>query len=242
MPIHDWTRVKSYVFRDFHAAFTVQIAGLFNTGGLPAGHFAMTDRKIQLHESDRRSIAEVLADQPIVVGEAGPRLRFEWGVRPLRYLRKQPRVKIYRAADRHVVAVIETVRPDNKQSPAGVRRFAEKVAAYIESGVHVVVIDLLPPGDSDPRGIPGAVWEYFARKTFPTPTAAEPLSVTAFRSHTSWAETFLEPTAVGRTFPLIPLFLTTDLSVPTDQEATYSKAVTGMAGHYRAMLEGNAPA
>ena len=37
MPIHDWTRVRSNQFHDFHQSWTIAIRNALNAGLLPAG-------------------------------------------------------------------------------------------------------------------------------------------------------------------------------------------------------------
>ena len=45
MPIHDWTRVRSNRFHDFHQSWTVAICNALNAGRLPCGYFAMIEQK-----------------------------------------------------------------------------------------------------------------------------------------------------------------------------------------------------
>jgi hypothetical protein len=41
MPIHDWSRVRSNQFHDFHQSWTIAIRNALNAGRLPLGFFAM---------------------------------------------------------------------------------------------------------------------------------------------------------------------------------------------------------
>jgi hypothetical protein len=45
MPAHDWTRVRSYQFHDFHQSWTIAICNAFNAGQLPPGYYAMVAQK-----------------------------------------------------------------------------------------------------------------------------------------------------------------------------------------------------
>src|SRR5215468_8474616 len=45
MPIHDWTRVRSNRFHDFHQSWTIAIRNALNAGRLPPGYFAMVEQK-----------------------------------------------------------------------------------------------------------------------------------------------------------------------------------------------------
>ena len=51
-----------------------------------------------------------------------------------------------------IVSVVEIVSPGNKGSKTAFRTFIEKSAELIRQGVHLLVIDVLPPGKRDPHG------------------------------------------------------------------------------------------
>ena len=70
-----------------------------------------------------------------------------------------------------IIAVIEIVSPGNKDSRGALRHFVEKTADFIEAGIHVLVIDLFPPGPRDPQGIHGAIWEEIDFVRFPIDTS-----------------------------------------------------------------------
>jgi hypothetical protein len=241
MPIHDWTRVTANVYHAFHNAWITHLSEALNRGILPEGFYALGDQKIQLTEPDVIALSSSNGRPTTGSGGAAvltaPSVGLESEARPARRLPKQRRIKIHRQGDDSVVAVVEITSPSNKDRGGSVRRIAEKVAAYLDSGVHALVIDVLPPTNHDPRGIPGAVWEYFARKKSHTPSEEKPLTLAAYRSHTSWVEAFLEPTAVGRTLFPMPLYLTTELAVPAPLEESYSAAFQGMPLHFRALLD-----
>src|SRR5665213_2979508 len=46
MPIHDWTRVGSGTFHDFHQTWTVTLRNALNEGILPSGYFAMVEQRV----------------------------------------------------------------------------------------------------------------------------------------------------------------------------------------------------
>jgi hypothetical protein len=45
MPIHDWTRVPSELFHDFHQTWTIQLKIALNSGRLPKGLFALVEQR-----------------------------------------------------------------------------------------------------------------------------------------------------------------------------------------------------
>src|SRR5947209_3915922 len=46
MPIHDWTRVDSGTFHDFHQRWTVILSDALNEGYLPPDYFAMVEQRM----------------------------------------------------------------------------------------------------------------------------------------------------------------------------------------------------
>ena len=56
MPIHDWTRVRSNRFHDFHQGWTIALRNALNAGVLPPGYFATAEQKAggPEPEGDRR--------------------------------------------------------------------------------------------------------------------------------------------------------------------------------------------
>ena len=45
MPIHDWSRVYSGLFHDFHQSWSIYIRNALNAGLLPEGITALIERK-----------------------------------------------------------------------------------------------------------------------------------------------------------------------------------------------------
>ncbi len=44
MPAHDWTRVETDIFHDFHLAWTAILRSTLNQGLLPAGYYALIEQ------------------------------------------------------------------------------------------------------------------------------------------------------------------------------------------------------
>src|SRR5262249_13939841 len=135
-----------------------------------------------------------------------------------------------------VVALVEIVSPANKDRKLHVRQFAEKVVASLESDIHVLLVDLLPPTPHDPHGMHGAVWGYFDTAAVEVP-ADQPLILAAYAWDGDEPEAFLEPMAVGRRLIDMPLFLTPQRYVNVPLEATYLAAYRGMPQFWRDVLE-----
>jgi hypothetical protein len=153
MPIHDWARVRPNRFHDFHQGWTVTVCNTLNAGRLPPGYFAMIEQKANYPEPDVISLA---LDPPaglkpggILVDRQPPKARFVTRTEAEAYARKANRVTV-RHPDGDVVAVLEIVSPGNKDSRHAIRSIARKAVAFLHAGVHLLIVDLFPPGPRDP--------------------------------------------------------------------------------------------
>jgi len=198
MPIHDWTRVDHGTFHDFHQGWAPQIRSALNNGLLPPDYEA----KVERHN---HPTADAKSD-------------------PYSYLRDT--VAVRRDRER-VVALIELVSPGNKSSRHGIQAFVRKVTTAIDHGIHVLVIDLFPPGPRDPNGIHPVIWSEFRDEPY-TPPANRPLTLASYEAGVV-SRAFIEPVAVGDALPDMPLFLVPDGYVSVPLEATYVSAFGGIS-------------
>jgi hypothetical protein len=65
---------------------------------------------------------------------------------------RRRRVVVRQITGHRVVAVIEVASPANKDVRDSVRELVEKVCQLLEAGIHVLLVDLLPPRKHDPQG------------------------------------------------------------------------------------------
>ena len=93
-------------------------------------------------------------------------------------MRKANRI-VVRHRHGQVVAVVEIVSPGNKASKNELRTFVEKTSELIMQGIHLLVIDLFPPGKRDPQGIHKAIWDEFLEEEIVLP-ADQPLTLAAY--------------------------------------------------------------
>lgn len=124
-----------------------------------------------------------------------------------------------------LVAVVELVSPANKDRPDTRRAFAIKCASYLQSGVSVVVVDVVTERSGSllaellqllhlPLATPGqGARDLYAGAARAVP-AAEGLALEV------WAELL----NVGGVLPTLPLWIMPDLSLPLDLEASYQAA------------------
>jgi len=120
------------------------------------------------------------------------------------------------------VAVVEIVSPGNKESAYAVRSFARKAVEFLHAGVHLLIVDLFPPGPRDPQGIHKAIWDRLREEPFTLPPD-KPLTVAAYAVGTEIVA-YVEPVAVGDVLPEMPIFLTAQRYVPCPLEITYQTA------------------
>jgi hypothetical protein len=140
-----------------------------------------------------------------------------------------------------LVGLLEIVSPANKDRPRHVEEFARKAIDALEGGVHVLIIDLFPPGPHDPQGMHGIICERLARFDEPYDLpAAEPLTLASYAAGLQ-VEIYLEHVAVGVALPEMPLFVRPDRYVNVPLEATYAAAYRGMPAFWRDVLEGKPP-
>jgi hypothetical protein len=129
-------------------------------------------------------------------------------------------VQVHREGGLELVAAIELVSPRNKDRPTARRQFATKCAAYLQSGVSVIVVDVVTerhenlyamlleqlalPHEDHGKG------ELYAAACRSVPAEA-PAQV----------ETWVEPLIIGSVLPTLPLWLETDLALPLELERSY---------------------
>ena len=240
MPIHDWTRVKSGTFHDFHQDWTIEIRRTLNRGILPPGYFAMAEKRVTDPEPDVVALQLRTYDSPggLAVAEAPPRVRqsarkqTERGI----YARKGNRIAIHHDLG-SVVAMIEVVSPGNKDSVNALRAFTGKVVDFIHRGIGFVVIDLFPPTARDPDGIHQAIWDELVGEPFEARPADKPLTVASYDSAGDLTA-YVDPVAVGDPLPDAPLFLAPGWYVNIPLETTYATSWEVTPKPIRDLVEG----
>jgi hypothetical protein len=143
-------------------------------------------------------------------------------------------VAVRHVSNHQVVAMVEIISPGNKNNQNGLNAFVRKAREVLAAGIHLLLIDLFPPGSRDPQGIHRAVWGEDCGEDYALPEG-KPLTCVAYVGGPG-AEAFVEPVAVGDTLPEMPLFLTPDVYVPVPLEATYQAAWEGMPAYWRDVL------
>src|SRR5205823_5064345 len=110
-----------------------------------------------------------------------------------------------------------------------------KALAALNQGIHLLLIDLHPPGPRDPQGIHGVLWEELTGEAYEQPSG-RPLTLVAYTDGLV-KTAYVQPIAVGDTLPDMPLFLDEESYVNVPLEATYQAAYAGVPRFYRDLLE-----
>src|SRR5207253_1603815 len=110
-------------------------------------------------------------DGMVAVAEAPPKVHLAQEARreAAFYLARRRTLVIRHATTDRIVALLEIVSPANKHSRSAVEDFVNKVRSALHEGIHVMVIDLVPPGRHDPRGLHGLLWEEMGEPPYEPP-------------------------------------------------------------------------
>jgi hypothetical protein len=228
MPVHDWTRVDAGLFHHFHQEWCVGLCNALNAGRLPADYFALVEQNVRGPIPDVLTLkmARTGDDESndaggIAVETRAPRTQLTKRAEADSYVRKASRITVrHRHGD--VVAVVEIISPGNKASRAEFHALVEKSAALVRQGIHLLVIDLFPPGRRDPQGIHKAIWDEFQEEDFELPRD-KPLTLASYDAGPPYMA-YAEFIAVGDPLPEMPLFLKPAVYIPAPLEETYQAA------------------
>lgn len=243
MPIHDWTRVNAGTFHHFHTAWIAEISKALNRGLLPSDYYALAEQQagdigpdvLTLHRNGTEAAEPPPAGGTALV-TAPPRVRFTAQIEADFYTARRRTLAIRHVSDDRIVALVEIVSPGNKSSRFKLQRFVHKAVSALELGIHLLVIDLLPPGNFDGQGIHGAIWSELGDSSFQLPLD-KPLTLVAYSSD-SVQKAYIEPVAVGDSLPSMPLYLEPPAYVSVPLEETYQLAFTAVPDHLQQMLKG----
>ncbi len=248
MPIHDWTRVSAGTFHAFHLSWISEIQEALNSGLLPADYYAQAEQiagpmgpdvlTLQAPENPLNP-ASTNGDGNGQFAVAPPKVRWTAQSEMSAYVAKRRTIVIRHSSGDQIIALIEIMSPGNKSSANALRAFVEKATEALYRGYHLLIVDLFPPTKRDPNGIHGAIWEHIGEIDFELP-ADEPLLLVSY-SAGPIKQAYIEPTAVGRPLPDMPLFLDPDHYVNVPLEETYQGAYRGVPRKWKEVLEDEFP-
>jgi hypothetical protein len=246
MPIHDWMRVDAGIFPHFHHDWITEMTRALNRGILPADYYALAEQFAAGFGPDVLTLQEVRdgpADDSIgafALGGGGvtlaePKLMPTAETDMAFYRRKQSTIAIRHVSGDDLIAMVEVVSPGNKASRNHLRAFVEKAATLLDNHIHLLIVDLFPPGRRDPQGIHGQIWYEITGEEY-SASADKPLTLVAYSSGVSVRAYVVRLTA-GDVLTDTPLFLEPDKAVEVPLETTYWAAFVEVPRRWRRVLE-----
>lgn len=241
MPLLDhfhrpWKTLRPW--EGFHSTWASALAQRLNHGWLPPHHFAIPNVRLGNRlEIDVANLGDSTDQPPGSDGKDGPAggatMTAVWA--PPRPTLSGPvdfahldlfEIQVFDEQDTpRLVAAIELVSPANKDRAGHRRAFAVKCASYLQQGVGVLVVDIVTSRSGQlhtellellqfvpvaPAEAPGDLYAASYR--------------TAGASDEARLEAWLETLAVGRPLPVMPLWISEELSVAVHLEEAYTAA------------------
>lgn len=246
MAIHDWARVTAGTFHDFHNAWITELRNAFNGGLLPPGFYAQGEQYAGEIHTDVLTLhsghdpAAPAGGGLAVVEETPPRVSRRVASSEAAHVRAARRTLVIRHSSGHrIIALLEIVSPANKDRPRSVGDFVDKAVSALRQGIHLLVVDLFPPGLHDPQGMHALIWEAYGDE-LDAPPREKPVALASYLAR-PLPEAFLEFVGRGDLLPAMPLFLDPHAYVGVPLAETYAAAYRGVPAIWREVLEGPAP-
>jgi hypothetical protein len=251
MPVHDWTRVGQGIFHAFHCAWITEIQRVLNTKVLPPGYYALAEQvtgtvlpdvlTLELTPRGREGAdfrgetSHAAEGGGLAVAVSPPKVAIVDHAEELSYATLRKTVVIRHATDHRIVAFIEIVSLGNKVTSLELDRFLVKACSALKQRIHLLLIDLYPPGHNDPNGMHGALWNALGQSPFTAPLD-KPLQCAAYEA-AAGITAYVEPLAVGAPLPEMPVFLQPGYYVNVPLGPTYAAAFETLPAFWRAKLE-----
>ncbi|MCI0356897.1 MAG: DUF4058 family protein [Planctomycetaceae bacterium] len=211
---------------------------------LPEGYYAMAEQVAGGVIPDVLTLQAVddVDDAPIADEEGGtavavepPKVSITARLEQSLYARKANHLVIRHHSSDRVVAILEVISAGNKANRRDFGDLLKKTLDAIQSGIHVLLIDLHAPTSRDPEGLHGAIWAELGDDSYVAPKG-KPLTLVSYVGHPDFT-CYVEPTAVGQPLKAMPLFLTFDRYVTVPLEDSYMRAFAEIPDRARAPLE-----
>ncbi len=247
MPVHDWSKMDAGIFHDFHHSWIEEIQRALNRRLLPNDHYAMVEQHVAESRRDSLTIPSMkdeefdMSSVTAAMDSAGAVLFAPPQVAVVAesdvefYRRKASAIVVRHVSGDRVAAIVEVVSSGNKSGRNAIRSFIEKAAELLDQRIHLLILDLHPPGPRDPQGIHGVIWEKITGQEYAA-AADKPLTLAAYESALT-VRAYVQPLAVGDRLTDMPLFLEPGAHVPVPLEATYKSAFAALPRRWRTVLE-----
>ena len=244
MPVHNWNRVPAGIFHDFHHAWIEEIKRSLNAGILPGEYYALAEQFAAGLGPDVLTLQAVEREgqTPVLSSNGGgslltapPQVQLTAETEMEFYRRKQRSVLVRHISGDQVVAVVEVVSPGNKASRHALRSSVGKATELLDRSIHLLVLDVHPPGPRDPSGMHGAIWQEITGRD--AAASNESLLTLAAYECGPTVRAYVQRLSLGQPLPDMPLFLEPGGHVPVPLEATYQAAWMALPRRWRGVLE-----
>lgn len=221
MPVHDWSQATPGEFHDFHVSWLSEIRKALNAGLLPGEYYASVEQHVGGFIPD----VTTLRTAAPINRRAGPTgVLLTEPRRPptvvARSARRERAVTVRQAGAAELVAVIEVISASNDSFRDGLNATIRKATAFLNQRVHVVILDVIPPGRLDAGGLHAAIW---AELVGQQPVAAtKPLTTASYRAG-DVVQAYVHELAPGD----VPLFLR-DGCIEMPMERLYAEAFAAL--------------
>ncbi len=242
MPVHDWTRVSDGTFHDFHYSWVLEIKRALKPK-LPEGYYVMAEQLgsdlgapdvLTLQASGKEPEPEGALAGTATLTESPPAVHTRMTIPRDPYARLQRSVVVRHSSNDRIVAMIEVLSAGNKSNRHAIRSFWDKAVAALDGGVHLLRVDVHPPGPRDPNGIHGALMNEIGTEEYVL-RSERPLTAVSYAAG-AVVGVFVAHFAAGESIPEMPLFLTREDYIPVPLEATYMAAWEDVPPQYQAVL------
>jgi hypothetical protein len=243
MPVHDWTRVSDGTFHDFHYSWVLEIKRALKRGLLPRGYYVMAEQfggdlgapdVLTLQAAGTEPEPEGPLAGTATLTETPPAVHARATIARYSYARVQRTLVIRHTNGDRIVAMIEVLSPGNKASRHAIRSFLDKAVAALAGGIHLLLVDVHPPGPRDPHGIHGVMLNEIGTEEYVL-SGEHPLTTVAYTGG-AVIEAFVNHFAVGEPIPPMPLFLTRQNYVYVPLDAAYLAAWEDVPSQYQEVL------
>lgn len=252
MPLHDWSRVESGVFHDFHTVWIAEIRNRLNAGLLPENYYALAEQHageyfadvLALHvppRTDEQSRFDESNDEPgggTALAEAPPKVAQHETIE-LDIVEIQRFLSIRHLSSHRVVALLEIVSPGNKNNQARYDAFVHTTVAAVRRRVNVLLVDVHKTGKFDQDGINACIRNILSPHSKPIIDKPRHSTLASYCPDPPRSlDIYLEHVAPDMPLPDMPIFLNPDRYVNVPLEATYLEAWNGMPDFWRNVVLG----
>jgi hypothetical protein len=216
-------------WESFHTSWANEIMAALNQGILPSGYFAET----QVHfgsrvEVDVATLHHADLASPGAGGNGGVAVQ-SWSttdvlLMPAVFPDEIEVQIIQKSGGPTLVGAIELISPRNKDRAEARRAFATKCAAYLQTGIGLLIIDVVTDRQANLHDELIRVLEQRDEYRFPSKSLLYAVAYRPLRTEANADQIEIRPAPLllGQALPTMPLALRGGPIIPMDLEATYT--------------------